>query len=61
MYFYSVHTGCESPIVLFFVPDGHSKENPITALSKRDAARQDEESGKGKAPGKSTKDIGKVN
>lgn len=31
----SLHTCREQPIVLFYVPDGHTKENPITAISKQ--------------------------
>lgn len=56
----SVYTGCETPIVLFFVPDGHSKENPITAISKKEAARQETKSNKTKVLDKKKKDVGKV-
>lgn len=30
----SLHTCKEQPVVLFYVPDGHTKENPITAVLK---------------------------
>lgn len=36
---FSIYTGCGSPIILFFVPDGHSKESPITALSKQEITK----------------------
>lgn len=33
---HSLHTTRETPIVLFYVPDGHTKENPaISAATKQ--------------------------
>lgn len=32
----SIYTSNETPIILFFIPDGHSKETPITAQSKKE-------------------------
>uniref|UniRef100_A0A8D8TL22 Bifunctional glutamate/proline--tRNA ligase n=1 Tax=Cacopsylla melanoneura TaxID=428564 RepID=A0A8D8TL22_9HEMI len=31
----SVHSGKESPIILFFIPDGHSKEQPTSGAPKK--------------------------
>ncbi len=36
MNYFSIYTSSGSPIVLFFIPDGHSKETPITAQSKKE-------------------------
>lgn len=32
---FSLHTGRASPIVLFSIPDGHTKENPTAGAPKK--------------------------